>query len=187
MIRNIAAHIFSLTLFPARTWARIAEEHEPEERFLNRYLYPVMGVTALSAFGRFGAGDFSLEKALKWVTIDFVQYFAGFFVSAYLVGELLQRLCADRKDSLTARRYTGYLLSLLMTVAVLLNLLPAGCSFLGCVSLYAVYVAWTGARQFLQVPASRRFLFTAATAVIIGTVPVIIRYVLAAIMPGIEI
>ena len=88
MIRNIISSLFLLVVFPAKAWQQIAEKKESHDHFLNYFLYPMMGLTALSAFGGFLAPGFTLEQALKWVTIDFVQYFVGFFVSSWTTGVL---------------------------------------------------------------------------------------------------
>ena len=77
-----------------------------------------MGLTALSAFGGFLTPGFTLEQALKWVTINFVQYFVGFFVSAFLIDEIRQKLLEEDKNPLLSQKFAGYLLSLLMIVTI---------------------------------------------------------------------
>lgn len=187
MIQNIVTHLFSLIFFPAKAWRRIAEEKESAERFLNGYLYPVMGITALSVFGKFSGADFTLENALKWGTIEFVRYFVSFFAAAFVVDKMICRLSKQKENRLQASTYSGYLLSLMMAVTIIINLLPDNLSFIGYMALYILYVAWAGAKEFLNIPASRRTIFATASAVIILLFPVFIQYMLTAIMPGIEI
>ena len=186
MIRNIISSLFLLVVFPAKAWQQIAEKKESHDHFLNYFLYPMMGLTALSAFGGFLTPGFTLEQALKWVTINFVQYFVGFFVSAFLIDEIRQKLLEEDKNPLLSQKFAGYLLSLLMIVTIAMNILPDNFSFIRFAPLYVIYVAWEGLKYFFNVPDSKRMTFIVLVSLIILLSPIIIERIMSILMPGIR-
>ena len=186
MIKNILTNLFLLVVFPAKAWQQIAEKKESQDHFLNYYLYPMMGITAISAFGGFFDSGFTLENALKVVTIDFVQYFVGFFISAFLIDEIRQRLLDEDKNPQLSQKFSGYLLSIYMVVTIALNILPDNFSFLRFAPLYIIYVAWEGLKHFLNVPEPRRMTFIVLVSLIILLSPTIIERIMFILMPGIR-
>ena len=50
MFKNIVSSLFALVAAPGKAWQSISSKEESQATFLNGYLYPIMGITALSVF-----------------------------------------------------------------------------------------------------------------------------------------
>ena len=87
MFKNIVSSLFALVAAPGKAWQSISSKEESQATFLNGYLYPIMGITALSVFVNLLNDQFTLEKALKLMTIDFVKFFVGFYIASFLIDE----------------------------------------------------------------------------------------------------
>lgn len=186
MIKNILSRIFFLIVAPGKTWAEIKEKDESTDHFLNNFLYPVMGVTALSVFGGFFGSDFTLEKGIKLGTICFVKYFVGFYLCAFLIEEMSLRIFEMPKNIKKSRIFSGYLLSISMVITFAMNLLPNNFSFLAFAPLYIVYVVWEGIKNYFEVPETKKMLSTIFISIVVLLSPMIIERIMYMLMPGIK-
>lgn len=79
MFKNIVSSLFALVAAPGKAWQSISSKEESQATFLNGYLYPIMGITALSVFVNLLNDQFTLEKAKQ------VQLFVGYTLSVYML------------------------------------------------------------------------------------------------------
>ena len=148
MFKNIVSSLFALVAAPGKAWQSISSKEESQATFLNGYLYPIMGITALSVFVNLFNDQFTLEKALKLMTIDFVKFFVGFYIASFLIDELLQKFFDREKNPKQVQLFVGYTLSVYMLITIFLNLFMGMFSFLRFAPLYIIYVIWEGSKYF---------------------------------------
>ena len=139
MFKNIVSSLFALVAAPGKAWQSISSKEESQATFLNGYLYPIMGITALSVFVNLLNDQFTLEKALKLMTIDFVKFFVGFYIASFLIDELLQKFFDREKNPKQVQLFVGYTLSVYMLITIFLNLFMGMFSFLRFAPLYIMY------------------------------------------------
>ena len=187
MFKDILIRIYQLITRPSVTWQKMAEQGEAAHAlFFNRFLYPVMGMAALSCFCHLIGNEFNsnnLEYVLRLAIVEFVKFFIGFYFLAFILKEI-QPYFSLKKEKEVIERFVGSLLSLYMTVDIVVNILPKGFSFLEYAILAIFYVIWTGAKFFLHVDDSRRKIFTLIVTILVLVVPIVVERILYLIMPG---
>lgn len=186
MFRNIFTQLYSLVFRPAETWEKMADNGEAAHSlFFSRFLFPIMGMVALSCFVDLIGEEFNaetIERVLKISIIEFVKFFISFYLIVFLWKQFASQLSLPH-DKEVIERFVGYLLSLYMAVEIIVNILPRGFSFLSYASLGLVYIVWTGAGSFLHIDESRKRLFSLAVTILILITPIVIARIFYMIMP----
>lgn len=187
MFKDIFLTIFSLITSPGATWQKLSEREEDHHSFLNRFMYPLIGLTALAAFVGFffGRKHFDLQLAIKETTTVLVTSFVGFFIAAFLLDEVLQRFFNKAKAPKLSQRFTGYVFSISLVVYIIMDLLP-DFSFLRFAPLYTIYVIWEGAKNYMDIPENKRVAFVVAASLILFISPAVIEKAMYFLMPGIR-
>jgi hypothetical protein len=188
MFNDIFKWLTGLVFKPAETWEKLSRQKEDQETFLSRFVYPLIGLIALSAFlgVLFTRKTFDLEIALKASIRAFISSAGGFFLSAYLISRIWTQLFKQPEDTKLCRYFTGYASSLMFALNIIMDLLPEFFFFRFAV-LYTVYIIWESTVSFMKLPDSRRLAFSiSASAVIIAT-PLAIYCLLFLLMPGLRL
>ncbi len=187
MFKDILIRIYQLITRPSVTWQKMAEQGEAAHAlFYSRFLYPVMGVAALSCFCYLFGNEFNstnLEYVLRLAIVEFVKFFIGFYFLTFILKEILPYFSL-KKEKEVIERFVGSLLALYMTVDIIVNILPKGFSFLEYAILAIFYVIWTGAKFFLHIDDSRRKIFTLIVTILVLVIPIVVERTLYLIMPG---
>ena len=173
MFKNIVSSLFALVAAPGKAWQSISSKEESQATFLNGYLYPIMGITALSVFVNLLNDQFTLEKALKLMTIDFVKFFVGFYIASFLIDELLQKFFDREKNPKQVQLFVGYTLSVYMLITIL-RFAP----------LYIIYVIWEGSKYYMDINENKRLIFVVLSSLILIFSPDIIERFMFILMPG---
>ena len=184
MFRSIISNLFALVAAPGKAWQDISSKKESSTTFLNGYLYPIMGLTALSVFANLFSDQFTLERALKLMTINFVKFFVGFYIASFLIDELLQKFFEREKNPKQVQLFAGYTLSVYMLITIFLNLLIGMFSFLRFAPLYIIYVIWEGSKYYMDINENKRLLFVVLASLILLFSPDIIERFMFILMPG---
>lgn len=189
MFKEIFIRIYQLIMRPSAAWQKMDEQGEvAHSLFFSRFLFPVMGIAALSCFGNVLGEKFNaqtLEHVLRLAIVEFVKFFIGFYFLVFLLKEILPYFSVEREKE-HIERFVGSLLALYMTVDIVVNILPKGFSFLEYAVLGIFYVIWTGAKIFLHIDDSKRRAFTLIVTIIVLVVPIIVERILYLMMPGIN-
>ena len=172
MFKNIVSSLFALVAAPGKAWQSISSKEESQATFLNGYLYPIMGITALSVFVNLLNDQFTLEKALKLMTIDFVKFFVGFYIASFLIDELLQKFFDREKNPKQVQLFVGYTLFMGMF------------SFLRFAPLYIIYIIWEGSKYYMDINENKRLMFVVLSSLILIFSPDIIERFMFILMPG---
>ena len=189
MFKEIFIRIYQLIMRPSAAWQKMDEQGEvAHSLFFSRFLFPVMGIAALSCFGNVLGEKFNAQGSahvLRLAIVEFVKFFIGFYFLVFLLKEILPYFSVEREKE-HIERFVGSLLALYMTVDIVVNILPKGFSFLEYAVLGIFYVIWTGAKIFLHIDDSKRRAFTLIVTIIVLVVPIIVERILYLMMPGIN-
>ena len=175
MLKDIFQRIFLLITQPAKTWALLAEENEEVDKLFSKYLYPIFGLIALTAFLGALISNQSMEIALVITIREFVSFFAGFYLASFALNELTSRMF-KRHSLKHCQHFTAYSSSLIYTIAIADSLF-GGLGLLYFFLPYTVYMIWEGAAPFMQVSEDKIIKFT-----IIASFVMLVPYMLAAII-----
>lgn len=182
---------------PEKAWNRLAGEEADQERFLSRYLFPLIGMLTLAAFvGVFFADRvFSIEKALRLAIKALLSSLCSFYLGAYILDRLLSGPFGGKSDLPLCQRFMGYASSLVYVLMIVLGLLPSGdFFFLYIFVLYTPFIVYAGAGTYMGIDETpwkwnwtRRTAFTIATSALIIFLPGLIDKFLYFLMPGFRV
>ena len=176
MFKEIFIRIYQLIMRPSAAWQKMDEQGEvAQSLFFSRFLFPIMGIAALSCFGNVLGEEFNaqtLEHVLRLAIVEFVKFFIGFYFLVFLLKEILPYFSGVREKEHIER--------------FVVNILPKGFSFLEYAVLGIFYVIWTGAKIFLHIDDSKQRTFTLIVTIIVLVVPIIVERILYLMMPGIN-
>ncbi len=187
MFKEIVNQLVTIIFKPFDAWDALSRKEEDNEVFLSRFIYPLLGLIALSAFlgVLFTRKEFDFEIALKSSIKVLISSMGGFFLGAYLLNELWRVVFKRIRDTKLIQRFVGYSSSLMFVLNIVLSLLPEFI-FLKMFVLYTVYIIWAGSESYMKVNEDEQVKFTTlASFVIIGT-PLLIDVFLFMLMPGLR-
>ena len=188
MLNDIYKRLTGLIFKPGETWEQFSLQEENQDRFLWRFIYPLMGLIALSAFLGilFTRKEFDFEVALKITLRTLISVVGGFFLGAYFLNEVWKSIFNQPKNIELCRFFVGYSSALLFVMNMITALLPEF-FFLQILVLYTVYIIWEGATGFMKVAEKERLKFTIIASLIVIVTPFVIEHVLRMLMPGFRI
>ena len=71
---NDLKHLFLLIVSPGKTWQKMDKVPYATQIFLNQFLDPLMGITAIVSFLGHFFNDASLPRALQLAIVEFVKF-----------------------------------------------------------------------------------------------------------------
>ena len=155
---NDLKHLFLLIVSPGKTWQKMDKVPYATQIFLNQFLYPLMGITAIVSF-------YALVYVMK-------------IFSTYML-EVLQ-------PESRIKRFVGYTLALYMLFDISIFVirlfieLPSIVDFL---PLLLAYVIWNSQR-YMEIPDQKNILYVVATTILFLVIPLSIQKLLYFLMPG---
>lgn len=188
MYRSILQTILNLGISPVPFWKGLGEGGDFKETFLSKFLYPLLGFTAVATFIGllFRFKEYNIEYALKTATVTFVSLFAGFFLAAFLLNEVAKKFFAQPDNLPRTQQFVGYVSSLGYAI-ISLQALFYDLFFLKFFLLYAIYLIWVGSEHFLQIPEKKRYQFMIVATLILYLSPTFIQYLMFKLMPGLSV
>ena len=173
---NDLKHLFLLIVSPGKTW----------QIFLNQFLYPLMGITAIVSFLGHFFNDASLPRALQLAIVEFVKFFAGFYALVYVMKIFSTYMLEVLQPESRIKRFVGYTLALYMLFDISIFVirlfieLPSIVDFL---PLLLAYVIWNSQR-YMEIPDQKNILYVVATTILFLVIPLSIQKLLYFLMPG---
>jgi hypothetical protein len=162
--------LINILFTPAKAWRIVTDEDRPVKDLRNNFLYPLIILVTIAAF--IGSIIFT-NKTLSPVysVMTGVKFFLLFlfvpFASAWLAGEITRPLDLGRNFTISFRLIV-YSLTPLFFCQVVSQLFES-LIFVNILSLYGLYIFWTGAERMLNPPDYKKMpLLIAAFIVVTG-------------------
>ena len=186
-LMNDLKHLFLLLISPGKTWQKTDKAPCATQLFLNQFLYPLMGVTAVVCFLRYFFNDISLSRALQEAIIEFVKFFGGFYALVYVTKVFSIQVLEIVQPESRIKRFVGYNLGLYMLLDIMISVVRYFCDVPGIVDflpLLLAYVIWNS-QKYMEVPEQKSILYVVTTTVLFLAVPMAIQKLLYFLMPGV--
>lgn len=183
---NDLKHLFLLIVSPGKTWQKMDKVPYATQIFLNQFLYPLMGITAIVSFLGYFFNDASLPRALQLAIVEFVKFFAGFYALVYVMKIFSTYMLEILQPESRIKRFVGYTLALYMLFDISIFVirlfieLPSIVDFL---PLLLAYVIWNSQR-YMEIPDQKNILYVVATTILFLVIPLSIQKLLYFLMPG---
>ncbi|MDD3788155.1 MAG: Yip1 family protein [Petrimonas sp.] len=178
MLKEIFLTIIHLITSPQPAWKDIASQEEDHQEFLNRFLFPVFGIIALTSFigGLWFTRDGSLEIALKRTIVNVVTVYGGYFIASYILNETAPRFGLE-KHLFTYQRFVGYSSVVLYALYMILPFL-SDFFILWLFAIYTFYIVYVGTEKYFGLPDDRTMNFSVLATLLVLVVPGAINAVL---------
>ncbi len=177
-------YLIQLLLAPAHGWEDMEKSNPDPEELLQKGLYPLMGIAAITEFlAFFYQRHVELGTVLIRAVADFGSYFVSVFIAKLIFDYYLGPLTAKGHfDTRRAASLTVAGLGLRVLIQIITNCLPWSIMLMRFMPLYVVLVLYK-AIPYMEVRrgCEMRFLLVAAGAVV--AVPLLIYYLLYFIIP----
>jgi Yip1 domain len=160
--------LIKIIITPAKAWDFIIKENRPDKDMRNSFLYPLIFMVTLAAF--LGSIIFT-NKTLSPVYSVFIgiKYFILFlfvtFSSALVLGEITKPLDLGRNFTISFRLIVFSLTPLFL--CQIASLLFESLIFVNVLSLYGLYIFWTGAEKMLNPPDYKKMPMLIAVFVVV--------------------
>ena len=184
---NDLKHLFLLLISPAKTWQKTDKVPYATQIFINKFLYPLMGITAIASFSEYFFNDISLSRALQLAIIEFVKFFAGFYALVYIVKYFSTYLLEVVQPESRIKRFVGYTLGLYMLFDICIAIVRSFCEvppIVDFLPLLFAYVVWNS-QKYMEIPEQKSILYAVATTILFLAIPLTIQKLLCFLMPGI--
>ena len=175
---NDLKHLFLLIVSPGKTWQKMDKVPYATQIFLNQFLYPLMGITAIVSFLGHFFNDASLPRALQLAIVEFVKFFAGFYALVYVMKIFSTYMLEVLQPESRIKRFVGYTLALYMLFDISIFVIRL---FIELPSI--AYVIWNSQR-YMEIPDQKNILYVVATTILFLVIPLSIQKLLYFLMPG---
>jgi hypothetical protein len=148
-LRGITGIIFN----PSRYWQNLNPDRQTVTQIRNSYLFPLLILVTLSAF--LGSYLFTNEKMqATYSVMTAIKCFAAYVVSVYLtmyiINEITYPLDLGKNTAVSFSLIVFSITPLLL--CQIISRLFETLQFVNILSLYGLYIFWTGAERYLNPP-----------------------------------
>lgn len=177
--KNLFNVVVSLISTPQRAWLDI-KEGEKRERVMGEFVYPMIGLCALSVF--IGVliknnGDVdTIREAMSTCCAAAISLFGGFFLATYLVDMLGQKYLKRPSEFELSAKYVGYSMSVVFVLYIIYGILQVKLLF-WLLQLYVLFVAFEGARSLMQVESAKLTRYTLISSSFIVVSPALVGWI----------
>lgn len=166
MIRALLQIIFT----PETAWRNLSNDAERQYYLLPMLVYPLLIITALSAFIPYCYNYIQLSVAVKDAILTLLKYSACLLTAYIAFIYLAKYYFTSDTDKKHLHLYVGYTFTIWFMTVILGNILPSRFAFIQFAPMYIIWVVYQ-ARDFLKIPTENIFSYTVVSSVLFIGLP----------------
>ena len=176
--KDLFRRLFTLIGAPKKAWVEISTE-SPRRDVTSTYVYPLIALCGLAVLLSAMISDGMQRPTFQSAMMDICRYcvalFGGFFLAAYLVDILRQKLLQHPANMSASQLFVGYAMGVVYFAEMLALLFPQFFLFKWRLMVYIIYIVWEGSEVLFAISEDKRLTFTALASVAVIFSPAIIR------------
>ncbi|MBR3859561.1 MAG: DUF1282 family protein [Bacteroidaceae bacterium] len=176
--KELFRRLFQLIASPKKAWVEISTE-SPRRDVTASFVYPLIALCGLavllSNFLSDGLKRNVYQPALMEMCSYCIALFGGFFLAAWLLDTVRQKVFGHTPDMPGSQFFVGYTMGVVFLADMLTILFPQFFIFKWILQFYVLYVVWEGSDVLFSIEDDKRLMFTALTSVAIVFSPAVIR------------
>ena len=176
--KELFQRLLTLIASPKKAWVEISTE-SPRRDVMGSFVYPLIALCGLAVllntFLRDGLTRDVYQPALMNMCRYCISLFGGFFLAAWLLDTLKQKIFGYTPDMPSSQLFVGYAMGVVFVADILAIIFPQLFIFKWILQFYVLYVVWEGSEVIFAIAEETRLLFAALTSVAIVFSPAIIR------------
>lgn len=175
--------MMQLIISPGKGWVDVAAVGESPQQLATSGFYPLLGITACSAFlPRIYDNNLTLPVLIESAVVTFVSYFIAYFLASALMSATIGKVSTDNPGDKKINTFILYNLSILALITLIRNCLPMELSLVQFMPLFVLVIMWAG-RQYLNIAEGNIPSFLLLCALFILLPPYVVGYVFKLLMP----
>jgi hypothetical protein len=175
MFRKIFLQIYFIIVQPPKEWRVLADDEQEFEKFLSSYFHPLLGIITLAAFVGSFFPSHSIEMALKASILEFVTYFAGFYLSSFVLKKIIICYKYEHANIKRIPYFVVYASSPIYLISIISSLSDFQVIYIFL--LYTFYIIWEGATTYMGIKEEKQICFSIISSLIVG-IPYIIYFII---------
>ena len=176
--KELFQRLVLLIASPKKAWTEISCE-SPRRDVMGSFVYPLIALCGLAVLlsKLFGAGvkRMTFQIAAMDICGYCVALLGGFFLAAWLLDIVRQKLLQETSDMSGSQLFVGYTMGVVFVSEILAILFPQLFIFKWILQFYILYIVWEGSNILFAIPEEKRLIFTALTSVAVVFSPTIIH------------
>ena len=173
-----------LIISPVKGWTDIAAVGENPQTLAASGFYPLLGLTACSAFiPRLYHTHLELSLLIESAVVTFVGYFIAYFLASALLTATIEKVSSDNPGEKKINTFIIYNLAILALITFIRNCLPMDLSLIQLMPLFVLIIMWAG-RKYLNIDEGHTPTFLLLCALFILIPPYVIIAIFRMLMPG---
>lgn len=175
--------ILQLILAPRKAWSDVAEDDPNPAQVLERGLYPLMAIMALTAFchGFYGAEPFQIGRALESALGQFLSLFLTVMIARGAFESLMPPMQTEKVPMARIANVTSFSTGILAVINIIANLCPIDLAIFWFLPAFLIVVLWH-AVEYLCIREDRyaQFIILAISVLII--LPILFNFILSLVL-----
>lgn len=139
-------YLFQLIISPTPGWEDISHEGADAKRLATEGLYPLLGVSAISAFVTYFYNEVELSVLIQKAIITFVQYFITYFIAIFLFSMFLSKFIDGEQNEKRNTTFITYNIAILAIIKIISNCIPVEISLIQFLPIFVAIVIWKGTK-----------------------------------------
>lgn len=176
--KELFQRLFTLIASPKKAWVEISSE-SPRRDVMGSFVYPLIALCGLAVLLGALMGDGIKRLTFQTAAMNICSYcvalFGGFFLAAWLLDMLRQKLLGHETDLPGSQLFVGYAMGVVFLAEILAILFPQFFIFKWILQFYVLYIIWEGCEILFTIEEDKRLTFAVLTAVAVVFSPTIIR------------
>jgi hypothetical protein len=172
-----------ILVHPGKTWGVIATENRSTKFLRNNFFFPLLALVTISSFiGSILFSNSTLSPLYSvFVAVKvFIIFFIVVFSSAAITGEITRPLDLGRSFAVSFRLIVYSLTPLL--ICQVASLLFESLIFVNVLSLYGLYIFWTGAEKILNPPQHKKGFLMVSVFIVVTEIFVALSFAFSSVI-----
>lgn len=173
-------NLLQIVLRPRCGWEDLAAAPMTVATALRNGFYPLLAVTAVTAFlhALYRPDSFQLAQTLQTAMVQFLPLFLSYFVARAAFENFMPRICINYAERLPdAEIMSIFCLSYIAIIQIVSNLCPMHLVVMKLLNVFILPMAWQ-ARFFLDIDKDKYGMYLLVCVVVLLVFPLAIQYIL---------
>ncbi len=162
--------LIQLIINPRKAWQDLTNDPVRQQYLPWLHVYPLLIITALSAYVHYWYGFTDLANATQEALITLIKYTACIISAFLLMVKFGRKQFAGKYSKSQAYLFVVYTYTITLLSTLINNLLPSDFTFVQFIPVYTTWIVYQG-RDFLKIPQENVFNYTVIASVMILGLP----------------
>lgn len=175
--------ILQLILSPRKAWSDVAEEAPAPAPVLERGLYPLLSIVAITAFcrGFYGHSPFDIGHSLENALGQFISLFLTVMIARGAFESILPPMQTEKVSQDRIANAPSFVTGILAVIQIVANLCPIDLAIFWFLPAFVVVVLWH-AVDYLMIKPDKYAQYIILSICVLIALPILFNFILGLIL-----